>query len=91
MPISLISTPFDHFQLRLTLAVNPNLILEPCHIQSTLYIQIFHFAFKSNLDLCAHVAHNAHVAPIAHIAHVAHAAHILHVTHAAHSNQYARQ
>ena len=30
MPISLISTPFDHFQLRLTLAVNPNLILEPC-------------------------------------------------------------
>ena len=33
MPISLISTPFDHFQLRLTLAVNPNLILEPCRTQ----------------------------------------------------------
>ena len=34
MPISLISTPFDHFQLRLTLAVNPNLILEPCRTHS---------------------------------------------------------
>ena len=31
MPISLISTPFARFQIRLTLAVHPNLILEPCH------------------------------------------------------------
>ena len=36
MAISLISTPFDHFQLRLTLAVNPNLILEPCHTDFTI-------------------------------------------------------
>ena len=33
MPISLILTPFDHFQIRPTFAVTPNLILEPCHIQ----------------------------------------------------------
>ena len=32
MPISQFSTPFDHFQILPTLAVNPNLILEPCHI-----------------------------------------------------------
>ena len=32
MPISLILTPFDHFQIRLTFAVTPNLILEPCHM-----------------------------------------------------------
>ena len=31
MPISLILTPFDHFQIRPTFAVTPNLILEPCH------------------------------------------------------------
>ena len=31
MPISLILTPFDHFQICPTFAVNPNLILEPCH------------------------------------------------------------
>ena len=31
MPISLTLTPFDHFQIRLTFAVTPNLILEPCH------------------------------------------------------------
>ena len=30
MPISLISTPFARFQIRVTLAVHPNLILEPC-------------------------------------------------------------
>ena len=30
MPISLILTPFDHFQIRLFFAVTPNLILEPC-------------------------------------------------------------
>ena len=30
MPISLILTPFDHFQIRPTFAVTPNLILEPC-------------------------------------------------------------
>ena len=30
MPISQFSTPFDHFQILPTLAVNPNLILEPC-------------------------------------------------------------
>ena len=34
MPISLILTPFDHFQIRLTFAVTPNLILEPCHNNS---------------------------------------------------------
>ena len=34
VPISLILTPFDHFQIRLTFAVTPNLILEPCHIQT---------------------------------------------------------
>ena len=33
MPISLILTPFDHFQIRLTFAVTPNLILEPCHMK----------------------------------------------------------
>ena len=32
MPISQFSTPFDHFQILPTLAVIPNLILEPCHI-----------------------------------------------------------
>ena len=32
MPISLILTPFDHFQIRPTFAVTPNLILEPCHM-----------------------------------------------------------
>jgi len=32
MPISLISTPFDSFQVRPTFAVTPNLILEPCLI-----------------------------------------------------------
>ena len=31
MPFSLILTPFDHFQIRPTFAVTPNLILEPCH------------------------------------------------------------
>ena len=30
MPISLILTPFDHFQICPTFAVTPNLILEPC-------------------------------------------------------------
>ena len=30
MPISPILTPFDHFQIRPTFAVTPNLILEPC-------------------------------------------------------------
>ena len=30
MPISLILTPFDYFQIRPTFAVTPNLILEPC-------------------------------------------------------------
>ena len=34
MPISLILTPFDHFQIRQTFAVTPNLILEPCHTES---------------------------------------------------------
>ena len=36
MPISLILTPFDHFQIRPTFAVTPirlNLILEPCLIE----------------------------------------------------------
>ena len=33
MPISLILTPFDHFQICPTFAVNPNLILEPCPMQ----------------------------------------------------------
>ena len=37
MPISLILTPFDHFQIRLTFAVTPNLILEPCHMQNKKY------------------------------------------------------
>ena len=32
MPISLILTPLDHFQINLTFAVTPNLILEPCHM-----------------------------------------------------------
>ena len=35
MPISLILTPFDHFQICPTFAVNPNLILEPCLILLT--------------------------------------------------------
>ena len=35
MPISLILTPFDHFQIRPTFAVTPNLILEPCHMLNT--------------------------------------------------------
>ena len=39
MPISLILTPFDHFQIRLTFAVTPNPILEPCHMQFE-YIQV---------------------------------------------------
>ena len=30
MPISLILTPFDYFQIRPSFAVTPNLILEPC-------------------------------------------------------------
>ena len=30
IPISLILTPVDHFQICLTFAVTPNLILEPC-------------------------------------------------------------
>ena len=33
MPISLILTPFDYFQIRPTFAVTPNLILEPCPMQ----------------------------------------------------------
>ena len=32
MPISLILTPFDYFQIHLSFAVTPNLILEPCLI-----------------------------------------------------------
>ena len=32
MPISLILTPFDYFQIRPSFAVTPNLILEPCHM-----------------------------------------------------------
>ena len=32
MAISLILIPFDHFQICLTFAVTPNLILEPCHM-----------------------------------------------------------
>ena len=38
MPISLISTPFARFQIRLTLAVHPNLILEPCRMQTSLHL-----------------------------------------------------
>ena len=30
MPISLILTPFDYFQIRPTFEVTPNLIIEPC-------------------------------------------------------------
>ena len=30
MPISLILTPFDYFQIHPSFAVTPNLILEPC-------------------------------------------------------------
>ena len=30
MPISFIFTPFDYFQINLSFAVTPNLILEPC-------------------------------------------------------------
>ena len=37
MPITLILTPFDRFQIRPTFAVTPNLILEPCHKQPKLY------------------------------------------------------
>ena len=32
MPISLILTTFDYFQIRPTFAVTPNLILEPCRM-----------------------------------------------------------
>ena len=39
MPISLILTPFDHFQIRPTFAVTPNLILELCHILFRIYIE----------------------------------------------------
>ena len=46
MPISQFSTPFDHFQILPTLAVNPNLILEPCLNQSN-QIRIF-FVQKSH-------------------------------------------
>ena len=38
MPISLILTPYDHFQILPTLAVNPNLILEPCHMKTIPHI-----------------------------------------------------
>ena len=34
MPISLILTSFDYFQIRPSFTVTPNLILEPCHIQA---------------------------------------------------------
>ena len=37
MPISLILTPFDHFQIRPTFAVTPNLILEPCLMPVVLF------------------------------------------------------
>ena len=40
VPISLILTPFDHFQIRLTFAVTPNLILEPCLILIFIFILI---------------------------------------------------
>ena len=32
MPISLVLTPFDYFQIHPSFAVTPNLILEPCHM-----------------------------------------------------------
>ena len=38
MPFSLILTPFDHFQIRPTFAVTPNLILEPRRKQVIDYI-----------------------------------------------------
>ena len=34
------STPFDHFQILPTLAVNPNLILEPCHMNMRTFVTI---------------------------------------------------
>ena len=43
MPISLILTPFDHYQIRLTFAVTPNLILEPC------LKQLYHLWFLTSL------------------------------------------
>ena len=41
MPISLILTQYDHFQILPTLAVNPNLILEPCHKQDNFTLVAF--------------------------------------------------
>ena len=48
MPISLILTPFDHFQIRPTFAVTPNLILESCRIQLFL-LNIFQVQKKNTL------------------------------------------
>ena len=45
MPISLTLTPFDHFQIRLTFAVTPNLIHEPCRM---------HFASNHVIDELFH-------------------------------------
>ena len=47
MPISLILTPFDHFQIRPTFAVTPNLILESCRIQLFL-LNIFQVQKKTH-------------------------------------------
>ena len=53
MPISLILTPFDYFQIRPSFAVNPNLILEPCHKQFSAVLDTVMFlpnTYKSQHD-----------------------------------------
>ena len=49
MPISLILTPFDYFQIRPSFAVTPNLILEPCHIQFSAMVKYKAFETVNSL------------------------------------------
>ena len=50
MPISLILTQFDYFQIPPSFAVTPNLILEPCHIwmKMNLNMNIEHVEMSEN-------------------------------------------
>ena len=62
MPISLISTPFARFQIRLTLAVHPNLILEPCLKLYSSYIWAVQnlFPFLWTFPSCKYYYHVLH-------------------------------
>ena len=59
MPISLILTPFDHFQNMSSGGIGPDLILTLCHTQ---YIPGFRISSEEGEELgVGHVGHGEHV------------------------------